>query len=142
MQEFNQIQEKLKIALDEPRYEHTLGVMYTAGCMAMAFNYDIKKSMLAGLLSVANNDLNKAENGILIIDEIDKKLKEGVNGKEVLDAMLKMMDRMIATKKMSVSLRDLRRNFSANFWNSSFIITPFLKLIYLLYAYSAKESSR
>ena len=50
MQEFNQIQEKLKIALDEPRYEHTLGVMYTAGCMAMAFNYDIKKAMLAGLL--------------------------------------------------------------------------------------------
>ena len=44
------IQEKLKIALDKPRYEHTIGVMYTAGCMAMAYGYDINKAMLAGLL--------------------------------------------------------------------------------------------
>lgn len=50
MQEFKQIQEKLKITLDEPRYEHTLGVMYTAGCMAMAFSFDVKLAMLAGLL--------------------------------------------------------------------------------------------
>lgn len=50
MKEFEVIQEKLKNALDEPRYEHTLGVMYTAGCMAMAHGYDIKKAMLAGLL--------------------------------------------------------------------------------------------
>ena len=50
MNEFKEITEKLKIALDEPRYEHTLGVMYTAGCMAMAHGYEIKKAMLAGLL--------------------------------------------------------------------------------------------
>lgn len=50
MREFEAIQEKLKLALDEPRYEHTLGVMYTAGCMAMAHGFDVKKAMLAGLL--------------------------------------------------------------------------------------------
>lgn len=50
MNEFRDIQEKLKIALDETRYEHTLGVMYTAGCLAMAHGYDVKKAMLAGLL--------------------------------------------------------------------------------------------
>lgn len=50
MREFEAIQEKLKFALDEPRYEHTLGVMYTAGCMAMAHGFDVKKAMLAGLL--------------------------------------------------------------------------------------------
>ena len=44
------IQEKLKSALDEPRYRHTIGVMYTAGSMAMAFGYPIEKAMLAGLL--------------------------------------------------------------------------------------------
>ena len=44
------IQEKLMKALDNPRYEHTIGVMYTAGCMAMAHGYDVKQSMLAGLL--------------------------------------------------------------------------------------------
>lgn len=50
MKIFENIQEQLKRTLDEPRYEHTLGVMYTAGCMAMAHGYDIHKSMLAGLL--------------------------------------------------------------------------------------------
>ena len=50
MKVFEPIQEKLKIALDEPRYEHTLGVMYTAGCIAMAHGYDVPKAMLAGLL--------------------------------------------------------------------------------------------
>lgn len=50
MKQFKHIEDKLKIALDEPRFEHTLGVMYTAGCMAMAHGYDINKAMLAGLL--------------------------------------------------------------------------------------------
>lgn len=50
MKVFEPIQEKLKTSLDESRYEHTIGVMYTAGCMAMAYGYDIEKAMLAGLL--------------------------------------------------------------------------------------------
>ena len=45
-----EIQNKLKLVLDEPRYQHTIGVMYTAGSMAMAFGYPIEKAMLAGLL--------------------------------------------------------------------------------------------
>ena len=47
---FEEIQVKLKEALDEPRFQHTIGVMYTAGCMAMAHGYDVSKAMLAGLL--------------------------------------------------------------------------------------------
>lgn len=50
MEMFKNIQDKLKNSLDMPRYEHTLGVMYTAGCMAMAHSYDIDKAMLSGLL--------------------------------------------------------------------------------------------
>lgn len=54
-------------------------------------------SMLKGLIEVSNNDLNKAQNGILIIDEIDKKVsKEGKNdvaGTAVLNSLLKIMDR-------------------------------------------------
>ena len=44
------IQEKLKNQLDSFRYEHTIGVMYTAGCLAMAYGYSMEKAMLAGLL--------------------------------------------------------------------------------------------
>ena len=45
-----EIRKKLKKELDKDRYEHTKGVMYTAGCLAMAHEYDIGKAMLAGLL--------------------------------------------------------------------------------------------
>lgn len=48
--EFNKIQEKLRNCLDKERFEHTVGVMYTAGCLAMAYGYSIEKAMLAGLL--------------------------------------------------------------------------------------------
>lgn len=47
---YQTIREKLKQTLDELRYEHTIGVMYTSCCLAMAHGYDIKKAMLAGLL--------------------------------------------------------------------------------------------
>lgn len=36
--------------MDKGRYEHTKGVMYTAGCMAMAYETSIEQAMLAGLL--------------------------------------------------------------------------------------------
>lgn len=36
--------------LDKERYEHTLGVMYTAASMAMCHDEDIEKALLAGLL--------------------------------------------------------------------------------------------
>lgn len=50
MKKYEKMEEKLKAALDEFRYEHTQGVMYTAGSLAMAHGYDIDKAMLAGLL--------------------------------------------------------------------------------------------
>ena len=48
--EFDHIKEKLQNSLDSTRYEHTLGVMYTAGSLAMAYGQDIRQAMLAGLL--------------------------------------------------------------------------------------------
>lgn len=44
------MKKKLKKSQDKERYEHTRGVMYTAGCLAMAHGYDMEKAMLAGLL--------------------------------------------------------------------------------------------
>lgn len=48
--ELHEIRKRLKKTLDKGRYEHTKGVMYTAGCLAMAHGYSIEKAMLAGLL--------------------------------------------------------------------------------------------
>ena len=48
--ELIEIRKKIKKVQDKDRYEHTKGVMYTAGCLAMAYGYDMQKAMLAGLL--------------------------------------------------------------------------------------------
>ncbi len=46
----HKIRKKLKSELDTDRYEHTLGVMYTASSLAMCHGEDIEKALLAGLL--------------------------------------------------------------------------------------------
>lgn len=45
-----QMQKKLKKYLDRERYEHTLGVMYTAGALAMRYGCDLDQALTAGLL--------------------------------------------------------------------------------------------
>ncbi len=45
-----EIRKKLKKKLDTARYEHTLGVAYTAACLAMRYGADIQKAEVAGLL--------------------------------------------------------------------------------------------
>ena len=44
------IRRKLMTELDKDRYEHTLGVMYTAAALAMRYEEDIEKALMAGLL--------------------------------------------------------------------------------------------
>lgn len=44
------IQKRLKKELDSSRFQHTLGVMFTAASLAMAHDADIEKAQLAGLL--------------------------------------------------------------------------------------------
>lgn len=49
-QKISRIRRRLKSDLDRERYEHTLGVMYTAASLAMRYNEDIELALLAGLL--------------------------------------------------------------------------------------------
>lgn len=44
------MQKKLKKYVDESRYVHTLGVMYTAAALAMRYDADMEKAQVAGLL--------------------------------------------------------------------------------------------
>lgn len=44
------LKKELKKEMDESRYEHTLGVMYTCASLAMRYGYDLDKAMLAGLM--------------------------------------------------------------------------------------------
>jgi nicotinate-nucleotide adenylyltransferase len=56
-----EIRKKVKKDLDKSRYEHTKGVMYTAGSLAMAYGYDYNKAMLAGLLHDCAKCLSTSE---------------------------------------------------------------------------------
>lgn len=44
------LKKKLKKEMDDSRFEHTMGVMYTCGALAMRYGYDLDKAMLAGLM--------------------------------------------------------------------------------------------
>ena len=44
------LQKKIRKELDEDRYRHTLGVMYTAASLAMCYGADLEKAQTAGLL--------------------------------------------------------------------------------------------
>ena len=59
--EINDIKKDLKERLSKKRYEHTLGVMYTAAAMAMCFGVDVNQAMLAGLLHDCAKYLNDKE---------------------------------------------------------------------------------
>lgn len=50
MRDFFDLQEKLKDVLQPKRYEHTLGVRYTAASLAMCHGVDVDKAQLAGIL--------------------------------------------------------------------------------------------
>lgn len=50
MKNLEKYEKKLQRYIDKTRYQHTLGVMYTAASLAMAYHYDIEKAMIAGLL--------------------------------------------------------------------------------------------
>lgn len=45
-----EIEKQLKKALDKDRFNHTLGVMYTAAALAMAHGADMEQALYAGLL--------------------------------------------------------------------------------------------
>ena len=44
------MQKKVKNELDQFRYEHTIGVMHTAACLAMRYDEDVERAVIAGLL--------------------------------------------------------------------------------------------
>lgn len=49
-EKISKMRRKLKKYLDRDRYEHTLGVMYTAASLAIRYDADLDEAMIAGLL--------------------------------------------------------------------------------------------
>lgn len=49
-EDFEKLRNRLEKALSRKRYNHTLGVAYTAACLAMRYGLDPERAELAGLL--------------------------------------------------------------------------------------------
>ncbi len=53
--DFIKMQKKLAKYLDENRYEHTLGVMFTCASLAMVHGYDLKNAQVAACFMTVQN---------------------------------------------------------------------------------------
>lgn len=73
------LKKELKKNMDESRYEHTLGVMYISAALAMRYECDLDKALLAGLMHDCAKcmpnakKLKTAEKYGLEITELEKK---------------------------------------------------------------------
>jgi len=73
------LKKELKKEMDDSRFEHTLGVMYTCAALAMRYEYDLDRAMLAGLMHdcakcMSNaKKLKTAEKNHLEITELERK---------------------------------------------------------------------
>ena len=71
------IQGKLKRKLSDTRYAHTVSVSHTCACIAMKYEYDVNKSIIAGLLHDCakymdgEEMLNKAQKAGLSISDYE-----------------------------------------------------------------------
>ncbi len=78
---------RLKSKINEKRLEHSLGVEYTAACMAMVHGADIQKARIAGLLHdcakclPTKEKLDKAKKHGLAISKFEEKNPDMLHGK-------------------------------------------------------------
>jgi predicted HD superfamily hydrolase involved in NAD metabolism len=84
----SEIRKKLEKQLNKKRFEHSLGVEYVSGCLAMIHGADVEKALMAGLL----HDCAKCLSGE---EKISKCIKYGIhiskcekNNPELLHAKL------------------------------------------------------
>ncbi len=83
---YQRIREDLKAHLNRDRYHHSLGVAYTAACLAMRYGADVEKAYLAGLLhDAAKYDsatyLSRAEAAGLAVSKIERESPGLLHGK-------------------------------------------------------------
>lgn len=102
------MKKRVESHLDKERYEHTLGVMYTTGAMAMRYHVDLEKALIAGLLHdcakglSSDKKLKLCEKYQLTVSESERKnpgllhaklgayiakTKYGIDDMEIVDAI-------------------------------------------------------
>lgn len=104
----DKMKRKVQEYLDRIRYEHTMGVMYTAAALAMRYDVDLQKALVAGLLHdcakciSSEKKIKLCERNDIAISEAEQKnpgllhaklgafiakTKYGVEDQEILDSI-------------------------------------------------------
>ena len=102
--QITKIRRKLMAELDKNRYEHTLGVMYTAASLAMRYDADIDKALLSGLLRdcakciPADTKIKMCDKYHLSVSEVEKANPSLLHAK---------LGAFLAAKKYHVEDRDI-----------------------------------
>ena len=88
------MQKKVKRYLDKDRYDHTIGVMHTAGCLAMRYGANLEQALTAGLLHdcakcvPADEKIKLCEKNHIEISDAEYKFfarkKYGIENEEIL----------------------------------------------------------
>ena len=76
---FDKMKKKVKNHLDKERYEHTLGVMYMAGALAMCYQVDLEKALTSGLLHDCAKCLS-SEKKLKLCEKYHLKVSEAEKG--------------------------------------------------------------
>lgn len=108
LDKYHPIRKVLKKRMDKERYWHTIGVAYTAACMAMRYGEDFERAYLAGLLHdcakcyTDGEKLSMAETAGIPVSDVElrapgllhaslgaylAKTEFGVNDEEILSAI-------------------------------------------------------
>lgn len=108
IEKIRKIEKELRKQLDSFRYEHTLGVMYTAAALSMCYRANLEQAMIAGLLHdcaksiPAEEKIDLCRKNHLPVSEIERenpsllhaklgaflaKEQYGVNEPEILNAI-------------------------------------------------------
>lgn len=125
--DISKIRKTLKKSLDDKRYEHTMGVAYTAASLAMKYGVNIEDAFLAGLLhdcaKCMDNDkkLHLCEKHKIPVSAAEK------NNPFLLHAKL---GRYIAQKKYHVQNEDIL-NAILNHTTGRPEMSPLEKIIYI-----------
>lgn len=100
----SKIQKKIEKTLDEKRYNHSLGVAYTASCLAMKYDVDINKAYLAGILHDCAKNLSDdkrlelAQKYDIFVSKVEKENPFLLHGK---------IGALIAKKKFKIDDEDI-----------------------------------
>ena len=122
--DLDRIRKKIQTIQDKRRYEHTLGVMYTAASLAMRYGEDVDIALVAGLLHDAaksfSTNLGHAELGAKMAQEsfgiedayITDAIRYHTTGRPnmtLLDKIIYIADYIEPNRNQAPNLSELRK---------------------------------